>query len=186
VFDESRPERTTTTIFQDRSSLPVEQATVAASDVPQIIRKRFGAADDPAALFRIGPILELIDRPTDSLVQSGEPPVEIELIRYGDVASDDVDDVLPCFFEGRIRTPAQVDALVDAGADRPTVLAVSINGTIRAVTRTYQLDGFRDRWAALVPESSFRPGKNDVQFFVVTGTQPDWQLSRCTAKGRQN
>ena len=172
VFDDSRAERSKTTIFQDQSSMSVERIMIAASDVPQIIRRRFGDAHDPTAIFRVGPVPELIGRTIDSLVQSGEPPVEIELIRYGDVARNNVDELLPCLFEGRIRGTAR--------ADRTTILAVSINGTIRAVTRTYELDGFRDRWAALVPETSFRPGKNDVQFLVVIGTKPDWRISSCT------
>ncbi len=176
VFDESRTDRSRTMLFQDQSPIQVDRAAIAESDVPRILRKRFGDPRDPTALFRIGPAPDLIGRRIENLVPSPELPVEIELIRYGDVASDDVDELLPCFFEGRIQSPAL--------ADRPIVLAVAINGTVQAVTRTYLLDGLRNRWAALVPESSFHPGKNDVQFFLVTGTGPDWQICPCTRQNR--
>lgn len=176
VFEESAPERRMITFFQDRSLTAVNRAAVATSDLSQILRQRFGDPRDPQAMFRVGPIPELIGRQIDSLVQEREQSVEIELLRYGDVVSESAEDLLPCFFEGRVRAAAT--------ADQPTVLAVAINGTIQAVTRTYRLEGFRERWAALVPESSFRPGKNDVQFFAVTGAGPDWRLSRCTGKVR--
>lgn len=176
VFDNSLPERPAKTFYRDQSSLAVNQSAIAEADVPRMIRQRFGDARDPMALFRVGPIAELVGRHINSLVHLQDPPIEIELIRYGDVVSDAVDDLLPCFYEGRVR--------IAPLAGEPTVLAVAINGTIRAVTRTYRLDGFRDRWAALVPESSFRPGKNEVQFFVVTGAGPDWRLTVCTGQSR--
>jgi hypothetical protein len=174
AFDDSRPERRSKTLVRDETPVAVDPTIAATSDVPALIRGRFGEARDPQAIFRLGPIPELLDRPVASLPQSPKPPTEIEFIRYGDFAGAGAGELFPCFFEGRVRTPM---------ADQPTILAVAVNGTIRAVTRTYLLDGFRDRWAALVPESSFQPGKNDVQFFVVTGDAPDWQLSPCTSRG---
>jgi hypothetical protein len=172
VFNDTHSERSQTMFFQDHSSIPVDRGAVAASDVPQTIRQRFGDGHDPTALFRVGPIPELLGRQVESLIQVSEPPVEIELLRFGDTVTENSDELVPCFYEGRV----QASALPNG----PIVVAVAVNGTIRAVTRTYLLDGFRDRWGALVPESSFHPGKNDVQFFVVTGTVPDWRLSPCT------
>ena len=48
-------------------------------------------------------------------------------------------------------------------------LAVAVNGTVRAVTRTFRLPGLEDAWAAMVPEEAFRQGANDVQVFAVSG-----------------
>jgi hypothetical protein len=50
----------------------------------------------------------------------------------------------------------------------PQQLAVAVNGTIRAVTQSYR-DGDRERFAALVPEDSLRPGRNDISVFSVLG-----------------
>lgn len=174
VFDTTRPQRGNSKLFQEQMPLSVLEQTVAGSDVSRLIGERFGRSADPAALFRIGPIPELVGRRVDSLTQSDQPPIEVGLLRYGDTVGDEKSAMFSCFFEGRV--------LSDRGAvqsNQPTVLAVAINGTIQAVTRTYLLDGFRDRWAALVPESSFHPGRNDVRFFSVTGAAPDWKLVPC-------
>lgn len=64
----------------------------------------------------------------------------------------------PGYLEGRV---------VRAEPNRPITFAIAVNGTLRAVTRTYLIDGLRDQWTALVPESAFRHGPNDVRFFVV-------------------
>ncbi|HEY2252411.1 MAG TPA: sulfatase-like hydrolase/transferase [Planctomycetaceae bacterium] len=178
MFDAARPERRSTTLFQqDLPPMSISREAVATSEVPALVKKRFGNGDDPAAMFRIGPIPELVGRRVDSLSQSDQPPVEIKLIRFGDTVRDETAEISPCFFEGRIlRVPA------DGRGDQPQVLAVAINGTIQAVTRTYLLDGFRDRWAALAPESSFHSGQNDVRFYSVTGTAPVWKLIPCVTK----
>ena len=47
-------------------------------------------------------------------------------------------------------------------------LAVSVNGRIAAVTRTYRDEDGVVRFSALVPESAFRPGANPVGVFVVS------------------
>jgi hypothetical protein len=143
--------------------------------VPRQIRERFGEARDPGAFFRIGPAPELVGRPVAGLTRAAAPAPRVEWIRFGNVADESVDAIVPSFFEGRVLTREP--------SDPPTVVAIAVNGIIQSVTRTHRLDGFRDRFAAMVPESSFHPGKNDVQIFVVTGEDPDWQLVPCTARG---
>ncbi len=174
VLDTTRPARHSTTLIQNQTPQAVPQDVVAGSDAAQLLRRRFGAADDPAALFRIGPIPELIGRRVDSLAQANQPPVEIKLLRYADTVGDDMKEIFPCFFEGRI-----VPSSGEVRSDRPKILAVAVNGTIQAVTRTYLLDGFRDRWAMLAPETAFHAGRNDIRFFSVTGSAPDWKLVPC-------
>jgi hypothetical protein len=46
---------------------------------------------------------------------------------------------------------------------------VAVNGTIRAVTRSYADRGAK-RFAALVPESSLRQGANDIRIYAVVRT----------------
>jgi len=175
VFDTSRPQRRAATLFQqEQPPRLISGEAVSNSDASRLVKQRFGSGDDPAALFRIGPIPELVGRRIDSLPPADLPTVKIKLLRYEDTVRDGASEIFPCFFEGQIlKVPENVHG------DQPTVLAVAINGVIQAVTRTYLLDGFRDRWAALVPESSFHPGRNDVRFFSVSGTAPDWKLVPC-------
>jgi hypothetical protein len=49
-------------------------------------------------------------------------------------------------------------------------LAVAINGTIRAVTRTWKFSvkGETGKWSAIVPEEAFREGRNEVEAFIVS------------------
>lgn len=69
--------------------------------------------------------------------------------------------VLPTQIAGPIRGGAR-------GARRD--VAVSVNGTIRAVGRTFYLRGSRQESFALnVPFTSLRPGRNDVRVFEVLG-----------------
>jgi hypothetical protein len=91
--------------------------------------------------------------------------------------SPDPQALVPCYIEGRV--------LSASASEQPTSIAVAVNGTIRAVTRTYQLDGIRDRWSAMVPEAAFHDGENDVQYFAIESAPPDLRLTRCVAKPGQ-
>jgi hypothetical protein len=64
----------------------------------------------------------------------------------------------------------------------PVRIAVAVNGIVQAVTRTYDFDGLRDQWTAMVPEQAFRVGENDVQFYTISGAPPELRLSRCTVQ----
>ena len=71
------------------------------------------------------------------------------------VTVDATSGVVPSFLSGR------------AGDLEPgTVLAVAINGRVQATTRAYRDEG-RSVFAALVPPSSLREGRNAVSVFEV-------------------
>lgn len=181
VFDNALSERMETTFCQvDRRHERFERAAidskiVAQPDLPELTRLRFGDSPETAHLFRIGPMPELVGRKAEDLPKSSVRAFDIEPTRYGDVYEESPDAIVPCFFEGRIHSPHPEHSR--------QALAIAVNGTIRAVTRPYRLKGLQNRWAALVPESSFRPGKNDIQFFAVTGSGPDWRLAPCAVRG---
>ena len=47
-------------------------------------------------------------------------------------------------------------------------LAVAVNGRIRAVGRSFRLQGRpRESYSFVVPEGSLRPGRNEVELFEV-------------------
>ena len=66
--------------------------------------------------------------------------------------------VLPSFLSGRVE-----------GLEPDTVLAVAVNGRVQATTRAYRDKG-RSVFAALVPPSSLREGRNAVSVFEVVGS----------------
>ena len=146
---------------------------ICDSTTPAELRRRFGSSADPQALFRIGPIPELVGRSVQSLKQSTAVPIELRLTRFGDTVEANSQAIVPCYFEGSVLSPSLSQA--------PHLIAVAINGTIRAVTKTVQNQDVGNQWSAMVPERAFRVGKNDVRFFVVTGS--DWQLTPCVTIG---
>jgi hypothetical protein len=173
AFDESHPDRTHKVIYdQQFKELKVDPAVVIRSDAPRVIEQRFGKSSDPAALFRSGPIPEMVGRPIDSFAQSDGVRVEIELTQFGDQLDAALDSLVPCYFEGTVSSPKELD--------QPVTLAVAVNGTIHAVTRTYWFVGRCDHWAAIIPESSLQLGKNDIQFYSVTVHGSGWRIAPCT------
>jgi hypothetical protein len=73
---------------------------------------------------------------------------------------------LPSFIEGSID-----------GASGTTELAVALNGEIAAVTKTFDQHG-QTRFSALVPEASFRNGRNAVEIFAIRETGGSVALAR--------
>jgi len=63
---------------------------------------------------------------------------------------------IPCFIPGTIQTP-----------EEKLTLMIRINGEPRAVTQTFPVRKGELRFAALVAESSFRQGKNEVEVIVL-------------------
>lgn len=177
AFDESRPERQLKRYGDVSNLLTVDPQLIAHTNSPQVLHQRFGDSSDPEAIFRVGPIPELMGVRVGSLKQSASEPLELDLIRFSDEVNEKAPIQVPCLYEGAIRSNIAL-------ADSPVILAVAVNGTIRAVTRTYQQAGYLSQWAVMVPESAFREGKNDVQFFRVTGSSPDWELTRCVVHHR--
>jgi hypothetical protein len=111
-----------------------------------------------------------VGRQVNSLKLATTAPLEMEFLRFGDEVREGSPRFVPCFFEGEL--PNKKTA---AG---PTTIAVAINGTIQGVTRTYRQPGLPSRqWSVMVPESAFHTGRNDVRFYQVTGTQPEWLLT---------
>jgi len=171
VFDSSTAERTYKTIGGYQKLAKIDPAIITKSRVPRDLQLRFGESSHPESLFSVGPIPELVGRRVESLPQSNVSRVKLEFRRFGDMANSDPSEILPCYFEGRVCSPLPTS--------EPIVLAVSVNGIIRGVTRTYRPQKFRDQWTVLIPENSFHAGKNDVRFYSVTGSSSNWELSPC-------
>jgi hypothetical protein len=119
----------------------------------------FGTGADGAdRIYRVGPNQELIGRPVDSEA-SGESSASLSLTDPG--AYDDVDTggpVLPTWVTGRV-----------SGVDEKVDVAIAVDGTVRAVSNTFELanrGGFLV--AALVPPGAFRDGENLVEVYEVT------------------
>jgi hypothetical protein len=174
LVDAAAPERNEKKYYASGQLSTVRPSILNAARSTGEIHSRFGSALDGQAFYRVGPSPDLVGRSVETLPASPGPPVEIELTRGGTLYSSDPQDLVPCYLQGRVRSAA--------GFEEPIRFAVAINGTIRAVTRTYLLDGVRDRWSAIVPEAAYHEGENDVQYFAIDGAPPDLRLRPCLVK----
>ena len=110
-----------------------------------------------AGVYDIGPHKELIGRRVSALpVTQGSASVSIDgRSLFGDV------DPKSLF------SPGHVSGSV-SGARGVLDLAVAVNGTIEAVTQTFDADG-STHFASFVPDTAFRAGANVVDVYAVRG-----------------
>jgi hypothetical protein len=139
---------------------------------PSLLDAAFASVDRKLDLFgtdgnyfRIpttSPHRELIGRNVDELsVTDATDNIEFALDVHGDFANVRPESrFVPAHLAGRARWRDKND---------PAVIAVAVNGTVRATTRTYT---FRGRgapgsWSVVLPPDSFHTGENDIDLFVV-------------------
>jgi hypothetical protein len=129
-------------------------------DTLRLMLARFGCGGKQDRLFAVGPHPELIGRPVKELSVGAAPGCRGELVDADHFSNvDPAGHWLPCYVGGRL--------VAGADAPGPLDLAIAVNGTIWAVTRTFTVPGLDDVWAAMLPEAALRPGRNQVQAFVV-------------------
>jgi hypothetical protein len=116
-----------------------------------------------AGVYGFGPAPELIGKQ----VKAFQPePARRNRIRFDE--QSDVSDVDP---RGAI-VPALLQATINfvkaPAAGLP--LAVAVNGRIAATTRAYELRG-KNRFIALLEPRFYRPGRNSVEVFTISGSR---------------
>lgn len=115
-----------------------------------------GIASDP--LFRFGPYSGMIGRELAECRLAAESGGRCEFFRPERLAQVDLQqDCLPLLIGGRVVGPGDRWHRVD--------LAVAVNGTIRAVVRSFRVSGYGEAWTALLPEGALRPGANEIKFY---------------------
>jgi hypothetical protein len=122
----------------------------------------FGEGDEAPGLYAAGPRPELLGRHVNGLTVSAPGGPRFE--SYGDTRYDPDSAFAPVRIYGRLHE-------VPAGRD----IAVAVNGTIAATTRSFEHAG-ETLVSALAPETAFRPGANSVRLYVVEGTTEDASL----------
>jgi hypothetical protein len=164
------PERTKKQFFDDARMITMDAAFPSKRTTLARLFELFGDGSEPDRLFRIGPHSELIGRSVEELTVAERTGVHVDLIEPSAVPKPELTPFLPCYFSGRVKPR-------DA-TKQPVVLAIAINGVIRAVTRTYSDKKISDTWAAMVPETALQRGTvNSIQIFIVStvGDRPTLQ-----------
>ena len=112
--------------------------------------------DGPERIYRIGPNQQLIGQKAQSAGTSQSKVTLTAPRAYANVNPDGA--TIPTWVTGRVSGGRQVD------------IAVAVNGTVRAVGNTFKLaTGGGQLIGVLVPESSFKKGRNTVEVFEVEG-----------------
>ena len=65
--------------------------------------------------------------------------------------------LVPCYFAGRVQ-----DSVT---AEKPAIIAVTVNGVIQATTRTSTAPEYAGMWSVMIPESAFSGSQDDLRFF---------------------
>ena len=145
---------------------------VALSGQPTIQRKLslFGSGEDPESIFRVGDVDGLVGRRASELEHETSPLVVVVRghRRYQNVSLRS--GRLPVWMRGRV--------LGQPRSSPRLRLAISLNGTIVAVTKTFIDDSRQVKFAALLPEAKFRDGVNTLELFVIKATAAGLRLAR--------
>ncbi len=167
VLDTQAPERATKRMYRapygPDSRLELD---ASALDAKYAVAKRmwriFGPSDDPAALYRLGPFADLVGR---RLVDLRIMPAAKAEVRLAEPDLYEEVDPASGFVPARVRGELRSERL----REKPLHLAVAVGGTVHAVTRTLKTGVASAPFSAMVPESAFSPGRNEVEVFVVSG-----------------
>lgn len=118
----------------------------------------FGSGRDRRQLFTLGAWAELVGRRVPARTLTAERSARVRL-----VDGERFETVKPA--AGTV--PAQVEGTIEGSTRRARRdLAVAMNGRIRAVTRSFIVDG-SERFAAVLPEEAFRAGLNEITVLAV-------------------
>lgn len=122
----------------------------------------FGPGGNPDNLFKIGPNHELT-----KLV--GQHISNFNVINNDSIVINIQESLAYNFVDSKamfVPTCIRGDICSNKSINMPFNLAVAINGVIQAVTQSFDNEGKTAKFIAMVPESSLKGGKNDVEVFI--------------------
>jgi hypothetical protein len=172
VFDESAPERAEKVILSRGRRLVYPARLPGLGETLRRQVRLFGSGSDVSPLFSVGFRRDLIGRRVTELPVDDASSFRLTLDDPSAFTRVDPDrDLLPAEIEGRVETLAGVAGERD--------VAVSVNGTVRAIAKTFRLteDGGW-RFSTVVPADAFRPGRNEVEAFLIGESGGRVRLSR--------
>ena len=149
-------------LVQRRSGIQVALDDVEGGlrNATEYVQSRFGAEDGSLDPFSFGDYRSLVGASSD-LASSGSSQLTArvdESWRLAHVAPGL--GFVPGFLHGQLR----------GDADRNLQVAVAMNGRISTVVPLYDVEEGVARFSAMLPESSFVPGFNELELFAVSGS----------------
>jgi hypothetical protein len=159
----TRPSRQYKELSYERARVTKQFPPSMLDQVLEIARRKerlFGPADGPFRMPRLSRYTSSLGSAVRALGPVVDGPVEITVDSPKDFTRVDPNSgFVPAQITGTVRCP-QEEGNVE--------LAIAVNGVVRGTTRSSvrRADG-SGRWVVIVPPSSFEPGANRVEAFVV-------------------
>jgi hypothetical protein len=153
------PERSYRKVFL--SSQTVSDLTCDIREENRTIKRKievFGKAKNLTDIYQIGPFPELLNKEVHTLRVSSADDFRVTI--RGSGSFEDVDlnaTAIPSYVAGEVKSPKSSHDLA---------LAIAANGTIRAVTRTFFING-KTRFGALLPKTSLQNGNNKIEVLLI-------------------
>jgi hypothetical protein len=123
--------------------------------------KHFGSGSDPHGLFKVGPHPEMIGQQVEAFEVVEQSKMIVRIDNFEEYLPNLCEHhvLIPCLLRGHVR--------VESETELPVKIAVAIDGTLHAVTRTYLLDGFEETWVAMIPEEALAGDVCSLELFAV-------------------
>lgn len=128
-------------------------------DNASLQRKLALFGSDSGDLFNIGPHKQMIDQNIEAFGPIKPTPMEL-LVQKSEVIKSSDMAIIPAFVEGSLIARQVICSPVD--------LAIAVNGTIRAMTRTYKSNGNIAEFTAMLPEAALKEGSNKIEIYRVS------------------
>lgn len=139
--------------------------------------QHFGAEGFSKRFYQIGEFKDLVGRRVPALDTLPVSSLAVDFsLPTADAHFDPEQDYVPAHIVGSVEL---------ARGDEPQNLAIAVNGTIEAVTRTWDESPQHPRgaWSAVIDEKAFVPGDNTVEVLHVQSTAKGVQLARIDGGG---
>ncbi len=123
----------------------------------------FGSGEDDHDIYRFGPAGHLVGRRADGLTdRDAAPPTSdawtVQIDNSERFQAVTLGDGIPVLVTGSV---------AGSGTDPCCQLAVAVNGTVLATTRTHAQTGNRRRFSVVIPADALRPGANQVDLYRI-------------------
>jgi hypothetical protein len=140
------------------SDIVIEAGFPGRFDYVERLHKVFGKGpDNPEMNLQFIPELHMKEVSTFQIEKNSKSTIEIV---EGLLPSDaEEQGLVPCYFVGRIHDPVT--------SEQPAIVAATVNGVIRATTRTSIDPGHSGLWTMMIPDSAFSGPEHHLQFFEV-------------------
>lgn len=156
-----------TMITEDRDMIVVDPKFTQRFNYVDRMIKVFGTGGHDDRLWSLDTIPELCKQPLSNFTHGNPSQWKCRLSHGKAKLSPEYPEFLPCYFQG---------ILVGPKLKSPIQIAIAINGTVQATTRSSTNPANTNQVSALLREEAFSAGSDVVQLFELEGSSDSFVL----------